>query len=322
MKARVSLIRCSGYAPDKVLESVRSIFDQHGGIAQFIKPGDHVLIKPNFLKIGAPKKAITTHPAVLEAIVICARDAGARKISLGDDPPFSTTAFVAKSIGFYETARKYGVDLIDFSKDTLLEGQETGVLEAIKYDRALLEADVLINVPKLKSHCQLILTGAVKNLFGCISGKTKAYLHFKLGDRRADFADMLIENYLKLRPTINIMDGIIAMEGFGPGNGTPRPMNVLAGATDAVALDRVMTEIVGFPLDKIAVLTAARQKGVGITDLNQIEIVGDDIETFKVSDFEYPETMPIRFSLPRIVQSTIKTYYRRWIKERVQSAGV
>ncbi|MDX2226116.1 MAG: DUF362 domain-containing protein [Verrucomicrobiae bacterium] len=314
--SQVALVHCPDYSQDRLVPAVRNLFDHFGGAGHFVRPGDTVLLKPNFLKTGRPEKAISTHPAVIEAVLATLRDCGAGRIWIGEDPPFSTTKFVARSLGLIPIAKRYGAELVDFRKDVPMRNGEFRFLFSQAYDHHIHEADVLLNLPKLKAHCQLVTSGAVKNLYGCIAGKQKALMHYQYGERNNDFAEMLVENYLHLKPAFSLMDGIVAMEGMGPGLGDPRPLNVLAGAVDAVALDRVITEIIGFDPSANFLHQAARTMGVGETDFDRIKILGEPVERFKVTDFKHPEMMPIRFSVPRLVKSVVKTYYQRWFVEK------
>jgi uncharacterized protein (DUF362 family) len=178
-----------------------------------------------------------------------------------------------------------------------------------------MDADVVINLPKVKSHMQLTLTLGVKNLFGCVPGKMKAWWHMEAGKDVERFAQMLIETARTINPELTILDGIIGHEGNGPSAGEPKELGVLAAACDVFALDRVMVEILGVkPLD-VPTVAAAIKSGL-CSDLSAIEIVGDPIAKLQSRDWKLPATMmPIDFGMPRVLKSTFKHLYIKFIKE-------
>ena len=172
-------------------------------------------------------------------------------------------------------------------------------------DRAVLEADKIINVPKLKAHQQLLLSGALKNPFGAIVGKRKAYWHFRYAQPEI-FTDMIVGVYKKVGPVLNIVDAIVAMEGAGPIGGQPRKLGVLLASTDGAAVDRVACELVGALAEKVPMLAAARRAGVGVTQMAEIELLGGDLGELRVDDFLFPELIPLRFSLLRVCRSVAR----------------
>jgi len=176
-----------------------------------------------------------------------------------------------------------------------------------------LDADVVINVPKLKVHQQMQLSAAIKNPFGCAPGKLKTRLHFYRGEDKLTFAKMILEYYQLVNPQLTVVDGIIAMERLGPNGGDPYPLGILTGGVDCVAMDRVHGEIIGIPADELEFLIVAKELGIGETDIGQIEIVGEDIDSVKVSDFKLSRQTPVGFSPHRVLRSIIRNI---WIKMR------
>ena len=147
----------------------------------------------------------------------------------------------------------------------MLDAPEGRLYKSFPVGRAFLEADAIVQVGVLKTHQLMRLTGGVKLTYGCIPGLTKAQLHVR-AHRREDFADMLLDLHLAVRPRFTIIDAIIAMEGQGPGSGTPRALDSLFAARDAVALDAALADRVGFERRTVWVLAAAERRGV--VDLN------------------------------------------------------
>ena len=147
---------------------------------------------------------------------------------------------------------------------------------------------MIINLPKLKTHSQMLLTLGVKNLFGAIVAQRKAEWHYMAGVDRDTFASLHLDIYLTLRPALTILDGVWAMEGHGPANGRPRQVNLVAASTDAVALDVSLCHLLDVPLRSFPLYRAARARKIGQTDVNQITFEGESPKNFKVLNFEIP----------------------------------
>ena len=209
--ARVVLTNCNSYDPERVAGAVRRQFELLGGLERFVKRGDTVLLKPNFI---APRShhvsAAQTHPAVILEVARMLRDLGANPF-VADSPAWTNTATCARALELTEPLRKLGVPIRELdqpSKCRLGPGKPRVGLSAVALD-----ADVIINLPKFKAHQQLVATFAVKNMFGCVSGKHKALWHFRRGGDDTQFSGLLIDVYRRLSPALTIIDGIVAMEG-------------------------------------------------------------------------------------------------------------
>ncbi len=175
------------------------------------------------------------------------------------------------------------VPLADFINGETVSFPEGYLIKQFTIARGVLAADGIINLCKMKTHALTRLTGAVKNPFGCIPGALKAEFHAKLQNEDL-FSKMLLDLVSLLQPRLNVMDGIIGMEGNGPRNGSPRPMHVLLFSTDPVALDATAARIMN--LDPNLVPTLAWAKTLNIGQVDRIEIVGDALESFIVPDFD------------------------------------
>ncbi|HPY78474.1 MAG TPA: DUF362 domain-containing protein, partial [Anaerohalosphaeraceae bacterium] len=169
-----------------------------------------------------------------------------------------------------------------------------------------LEADKIINLPKFKTHQQLTATFAVKNMFGCVSGKAKPVWHYKKGGSDYKFCKLLIGIYQKLQPVLTIIDGIEAMDGPGPINGRTRRLGWLIGGTDPMACETVCCELIRLNPEDLPMLRTARRMNFGTTDLNHIQILGDNYRDHLCTDFQFAQLIPIRFSLYRIIKSKTK----------------
>jgi uncharacterized protein (DUF362 family) len=318
-KAKVALARCQSYEPRLLLRALDKLVDALGGWEAFVRPGERILLKPNLLKGVSPDRAVTTHPELLRALGRRLKAHGARP-AIGDSPAWGSFGRVAEATGIADVARQEGIELVAFSQAREISNDSGLVYQRLIIDEAVLEADGLINCPKLKTHDQLYMTGAVKNLFGCVPGKRKAWWHFKAGMYDNYFARMLVEVAQLVGPRLHIMDAVLAMEGRGPARGRPRPLGFLAASTDPVALDRVCLALVGGNPERLRTLAAARELGVGETQLENIHVVGERPEELAVEDFAFPSLLPIGFSLPRVVKSTLKNQWMVHVRERRKQA--
>jgi len=300
-KSTVSIAKCKHYDISELGASLKSLLDPLGGIGAFVKPGDKVLLKLNLLRCAEPGKAITTHPAFIEAVINIVRDAGGTP-SLGDSPggPNKPKQIekALEACGIAALCERTGTEFILFDDETTkLKSPEGKLYTSFTVGKAVEDADVVISLPKLKTHGFMRFTGAVKVLFGVIPGLEKAQFHLKVPER-LDFADMLLDIYLAVKPSLSIMDAVVGMEGEGPSGGTPRHIGTLLASGDAIAMDFIASKIIGFdPLD-VYTNRAAVYRGL-IGGMEGIEVVGTPLSEVKVEDFKAPtsdlaDKMPAR----------------------------
>jgi uncharacterized protein (DUF362 family) len=228
------------------------------------------------------------------------------EVRIGDSPAFGTARGVARANGIAAVADELGVPIIEFRKPRKIPSPGS-LPGSLQIDAEVLEADAVINLCKLKAHAQMLLTGAVKNLFGCISGKRKPLWHMRLGDRENLFAELMVSIYREIGPVISICDGVLAMEGDGPGRGDPRMVGLLLASEDGVALDRVLCELVGHQPEEVRILRAAGKMECGTLALADIEICGDiALNDARIEDWKRPEPMDIAFGPVQVVRSAMK----------------
>ncbi|MFQ6110605.1 MAG: DUF362 domain-containing protein [Nitrospinota bacterium] len=309
MSAKVAALRCGSYSQAELEPAVERLLGLLGGLERFVSRGAKVLLKPNLLKASEPESCVTTHPALVKCLAGMVLEAGGKPF-IGDSPAWGSLGRVAERAGLKRVAKEMCIPLVPFDHPVKVENRGGRVYRRLTLDRAVLEADVIINLPKLKTHQQLLLSGAIKNCFGCVPGKRKAWWHFKAGSYENYFALMLVEVFQLVRPTLNILDGVIAMEGNGPVNGSPRPLGTILASEDAVALDRILCHALGVEAESWCILAAAKELEAGPQNLEEIELVGEPLEAIAVPDFKLPRTMSIGFSLPRVVKSALKN---QWI---------
>lgn len=308
----VSLIRAQSYELDALRQSLETVLEPLGGMRAFVKPGDRVLLKPNLLTGARPGNECTTRAELVYCVAQLVQAAGGFPF-LGDSPAFGSARGVAIANGYLPFLDELNVPIVE------LQGQRyQTVSEAFNHlllCKEAMDADVVINLPKVKSHVQLTLTLGVKNLFGCVPGKMKAWWHMEAGKDSARFGTMLVETARAIAPNLTIMDGIVGHEGNGPSRGEPRPLGVLGASSDVFALDRALVEIL--QADPAAIPTVAASQRLGLCpDLADIQFPHASPADLQVDDWKLPEKlMPIDFGLPRVLKSTFRHLYIRFIKE-------
>jgi len=299
----VILSRCSDYSPPAISEALQRQFELLGGMEKFISPGDTVLLKPNFIAPRSRRHATQTHPAVIIETARLLKDFGAKPL-IGDSPAWGNVFTCVKALKLQEPLKKLSVPVKQLDKPKKCRIGTKNIIVGIS--SVALNADVIINLPKFKSHQQLVATFAVKNMFGCVSGKRKALWHFAKGKNADDFCELLIEIFKFLNPALTIIDGVVAMDGPGPIKGRARPLGWLIGGTDPIACETICAKLVGVEPENVPIIKTAMQIGFGCSDSARIEIAGDDFPQSICTDFQLPTLIPIRFSLPHVCKSICK----------------
>ncbi|HWR25480.1 MAG TPA: DUF362 domain-containing protein [Methanosarcina sp.] len=300
MNSRVSIVRCSDYSNAK--NAIREALSLIGGLEKIIAPGNHVLLKPNVLAIRPPEGAVTTHPAVVSAMCELVSEVGGIPV-IGDGsgivkPGSTSTAQAFKVSGIEGAASGSKAELINFETSGFVEVEVPNAKEfpRLHIAKSVLEADVIISLPKLKTHELTLYTGAVKNFFGTIPQKTRKQAH-ALEDRTR-FGEAVVDIYSVVKPHLAVMDGVVGMEGNGPANGTPVPAGVIMASYDCVSLDIVASELIGFDPLKIPTNKAALLRGFGV---EHPELVGVPLEEVKVR-FKSPEGGATAFIPPFLMR--------------------
>jgi uncharacterized protein (DUF362 family)/ferredoxin-like protein FixX len=267
-----------------------------------IGAGTHVLLKPNLLAPAYPEQAITTHPLVVRCAAEYALERGA-KVLVSDSNAMGSFQKTVERTGLIDVLKDLPVTIAEFTESVKVKTESRFLV--IELAKDALEADVIINLPKLKTHQQMGMTLAVKNLFGCVVGLRKPEWHFRVGEDKELFGELLATIFSQLKPGINLLDGILAMEGHGPGTGgTPREVGVLMGSTDAVALDRAVCAMVGMDPDGLYTTMAAKHMGFP----GDYTIDGDLLQ---VDEFDIPDTRDLLFG-----PGFLKNYLRGHIASR------
>lgn len=306
MNSQVSIIKCKDYNPELVLGSVRMAIDLLGGITNFIKPRSKVLVKPNLLMAKGPESGIVTHPEILRAVIIILKEINC-KILVGDGPcvwgkQIEDVTDVYRLSGVSKVCEEEGVELVKFDKRRMRK--------KFPLTTHLDECDHLVSIPKFKTHELTLLTGAIKNLFGLIPGTFKTELHKNYFDN-CDFSRILVDILEEAKPSLTIVDGILALEGDGPAtSGKTRELGLILAGQDCVAIDALMAKIMNIePFDVLSTKEAAT-RGLGVGDINSIEVLGEKLSDVIERSFLLPASSAIRKNVPKLIIALVKKFIR------------
>jgi uncharacterized protein (DUF362 family)/Pyruvate/2-oxoacid:ferredoxin oxidoreductase delta subunit len=254
---KVAVLPCGSYDPE--------LLDQH--IAQAARDagfpdiaGKKILVKPNLLKAATPEEAVTTHPEFVAAVLRFLWNQGAASIQVGDSPGHQNGRAVGKTSGIYQAVMEAGALWVDFVPGEPRPAPEARLVKSFRLASALDDCDLVVNLPKLKTHRLATYTGAIKNLFGLLPGLAKSSMHLRFSDK-IQFGSMLVDLGLSIKNSFHFLDGIIAMQGEGPGNGEPFPLGLIFASSDPAALDWVAASTIGYDPRRIPYLADAIQRG-------------------------------------------------------------
>jgi len=302
METSVSIVRCQKYDEKEVLRTLRQSIDLIGGIHSFVKRGDRVLLKPNLLYGKAPEKAVTTHPSIVKGIIQLVKEGGGFPF-IGDSPGIGSALGVAEKSGIKKVADEMDCPIIEFNRPVSPPERKGRLFKNIQIDQAIFEADVIFNLPKWKTHAQMLLTLGVKNLFGCIPGPRKALWHLKAGEDQKIFAQMLVDIYHMIQPSLTVLDGVVGMEGNGPNSGHPIPIGLILASRNPLYLDQVVCDLLGIPRKSLLTNRVAFEQGMG---MDGMVTVGERLEDVKIPNFKLPQIFPIDWYLPGFIRKALK----------------
>lgn len=304
MSIPVSLQALPDYSPQHVEQALKRLLEPLGGIGSYIQPGQKVLIKPNLLSGKAPEKAVTTHPEIVRQVIRLAQAAGG-DVMVGDSPGLGKPDSVARKCGILDVVEETGVHFAPFEESVPIT-LNAGTFHHLEVAREALDAEVIINLPKLKTHQMMGYTGAVKNLFGLIVGMRKVRLHLQAGTDKAFFALMLLELAERFKPALSIMDAVVGMEGDGPGNGDPVQIGALLASPHAIALDTVATNMVNLQEQHVWTQKVARQSGRQGVSLDELQLYGTQLDQLRTTRFKPSKSTDVNFGLPTPVKNLLK----------------
>jgi uncharacterized protein (DUF362 family)/NAD-dependent dihydropyrimidine dehydrogenase PreA subunit len=293
--SKVILQECNNYELSNVISKINSGILEIGGWDNFVKSGDKVLLKVNLIGPKTPESAAITHCDFVRAVVRILKNKGC-EVWIGDSAGgaiagIAPTAQALKVSGLEKVAREEGAIIKNFDSEGVVEVSPKGKFKEKMYlAKPLFDADVVINLPKLKTHSASIYTGAVKNLFGCIPGLRKAKYH-KMAPDPVDFGEIITDIHEARKIDLHIMDGITAMQGEGPTAGEPYLANKILISTDPLALDVVAANMIGLKLEDVPILITANKRKLGEGNLNKITVDGDYTTIPRLHNFKLPKRL-------------------------------
>lgn len=249
-------------------------------------------LKVNLLQSQPPEKGMTTHPAVVSAVAKWVRDQGATPVITDSPGGLVTTRHLRtlyETTGMSEVADRTGAEL-NYDLSTLrVDCPEGRALHSLDIAAAVAGADAVINLPKLKTHGLLQLTCAVKNLFGVVPGLIKGAYHARFPSIE-QFSAMLVDIVGYVRPVLNVVDAVVAMEGDGPSAGTLREVGLLVTGSDAFAVDVVCAKLAGMEPQSVQTIAAAMRRGLSSGQVGDVELSGSELSEVRVAPFRLPST--------------------------------
>jgi len=287
-----------------------NVLETYGYLLDKLKPGSTVLLKPNLLLGRAAETCVTTHPVFVKTIARLLLDMNFR-VLIGDSPALGSTVTALKRSGYIKALEDMPVEFVDFADSVRVDNHEGALFRHFEIARIVRDVDFLINLPKIKTHGQMGMTLAVKNLFGCVSGLRKKEWHLKTGSSPEHFADMLLELAALIKPDLTIVDGIWGMEGNGPQNGTPVPLGFIAAGINPCLVDRVLLECLKIDPQLVLTCRVAEKKQPGTTDLGRISVIGSSLEECTIQrNFKLPGLKNLMGNtLPHFVVDYLKSWF-------------
>jgi uncharacterized protein (DUF362 family) len=306
----VALARCQDYYSPSLPETVGILLDAIGYRPQRC---ERVLVKPNLLAATPPDFLPCTHPQVVRAACLYLLEGGA-KVQVGDSPSLGTAAQVAAKIGLLDALADLGVPLVELHHPKVM--RLSFPLGRVGLSRRALDNDLILNLPKLKVHRMLRLTGAVKNFFGCITGIRKAMMHVAYGWGNR-FEGMLLDLHDLLPPSLSLMDAVTAMHVGGPVHGQPYNLGLLAASPSPVGLDAAVFNLLGQSAADVATWQEALRRRLPGAALADLWYPLEPPQAFANNGFQIPRDLdPVGFNPVRLMKSSMKHLRATWTQRR------
>ena len=281
----VALIHCSDYNSSALAELVGTLFQAIGWQPS---RGSRILVKPNLLAPKPPDFLPCTNPWVVRAVCEYLLNLGVT-VTVGDSPSFGTGIRVAQKIGLADALADLPVNLIDLNQPKMVRLISRAGKVAIS--RPAMEFDGLLNLPKLKVHRMIGISGAVKNHFGCVTSVWKALLHVLWGDRGNRFESMLLDLLDLLPPSVSLLDAVMAMHVTGPVDGSPFPLKMLAASHSAVALDTAIYTLLQLSPSDVRLWQEALRRHLPGANQEDLAYPLEPLESFDATDFVIPSSL-------------------------------
>ena len=290
---KVFFARQDSYEQPEIDSAVKRVFDHFGGISEFVKAGERVLLKVNLVSGRDIEHRVTTDPSIVRTVARMVLDAGGVPF-IADSPGIDSFQRAAEKAGFVQVAEELGIECRELTDPVELPHDDKAQFHRISVSKYVLEADKVISLAKLKTHGQMYLTMGVKNLFGCIPGRLKAGWHYNVGLNRERFAGLLLDIYAGVKPCFTLLDGVIGMHGNGPTSGDPYEYGIIAGTQDALTMDFWLCRMLGGRLEDYPLYLAAKKRDLPQCELNASDVEGDISADWSYSGVKIPKTRSMR----------------------------
>ena len=281
MDNRIFVAKCDSY--ENADNAINRVLNAFGGAEAIMRNRKRVLVKPNLVMPKKPEEAATTHPAIVEAICSAFVKAGA-KVEIIDSTGGPHTKIILRLLygktGIKEAAKRSGAEVSFNVKSRVTEIPDGRTINKVEILSPVLDSDLVISVAKAKSHGFATMTGCVKNLFGCVPGLKKPRFHAKFPEQ-ADFASMLVDVCAAVNPGFSILDGVWGMEGAGPTGGDRKFLGAVLGGFSPYAVDVAQCHLMGLRQDTVLTIGEAASRGLGPSDISEIEWLGDDYKSLR-----------------------------------------
>ena len=288
----VSITQCENYDYEKVEEAVFECLNYLTEMKKVIKEGSRVLVKVNLLKKNLPEDAVTTHPAVAEAIVRYLQNMGCQVV-LGDSPGGAFTQKrlqdIYRASGMLEVAEKTGCELNYDTSDVEVSNPKAEKLKRMQIIKIVEDVDFVVSAAKLKTHGMMTYTGAVKNLFGVIPGLTKAEYHLKLISIE-NFANHLVDICQYVAPVFSVIDAVEGMEGDGPSAGEKRHVGLIMASENPHVLDVAASHLIGLSPTQVPTIQIAAARGLCNGNVKDMTVWGCQLENLHIPPFKLPKS--------------------------------
>lgn len=290
------------YDRQEIKRALSGLMGPFGGFETMLRGRDGILLKPNFVVPESRQNCGVTHPDFYMAIAECLLDIG-KNVCIGDSPAFGSTKMAVRLHGVMGECRQKGINVLTFKKQELYEGVAGSKQYAeLSIASELRQFDAIINLPKLKVHQQFVFTGATKNLYGCVSGRSKAYRHFTSQNDDQLFAGMILANARKADPVLNIGDGIIAMHKNGPRGGEPYPLHRIIVSDSFLEHDWFFCRLIGLPPERAPLFQILTETETGrLEEACRDSLSSNDFAVAR--GFERAPEAPIRFSALHMIRA-------------------
>jgi uncharacterized protein (DUF362 family)/Pyruvate/2-oxoacid:ferredoxin oxidoreductase delta subunit len=287
----VSLLRCDEYENRVLKDTIRKSLANIGFNLKTLKKA-RVVVKPNLLMPAKDEKAIITHSEFFRAVAQIVKDNGGKPILL-ESPAIHSLERTIKKTSYAEVVEIEKIEIANPAKTRALHYEGAKKFKHIEISQGYFDADIILNLPKFKTHGITYITGAVKLLFGAIPGVEKSKMHLR-ATTPEEFSEFILDLYgamtygfLPPKPIIHIMDAICAQEGEGPGPaGKPKWLNAVLAGDNGIAVDYVASRVAGVDVNKALTVVNGFKRSYGVSSPDEISVVGETIVDLRAEDFE------------------------------------